>query len=160
MYKWKQEPQDRIEEDRRHNDDTMVATKEKSDLSCRRKYSGDVVISAFREIEKSLAAELGRVWIHVQANRAWLTIGYGARVSGKKVCTNRLKYQVEVSDQTMKSSLCQMMGVGPQKEHSVGDEHEIAGDANGKNIDDITSKDIIDDFMSTFDGYTNKKTES
>lgn len=159
MYKWKQGPQDRIEEDRRHNQDTMVAMNEQSDTSRGRQCLGDVVISAFREIEKSLEAEESRVWIHVEANRTWLTVGYGAKVSGKKEYGKRLKYQVEVSGQTMKSTLYQLMGVGPQKEYPIGDGNEIAGDARGKDIADITSKDILDDFMATFEGYTNKKTE-
>jgi hypothetical protein len=48
-----------------------------------------------------------------------------------------------------------MTGVGPQKD----DEHEIAGDASGKNVADVTSKDIIDDFMAEFEAYTNRKND-
>ncbi|MHC4353640.1 MAG: hypothetical protein ACYTE3_12655 [Planctomycetota bacterium] len=160
MCKRKQELQDLIKKDRQHNDNTMVAMKEQLDSCCGRQYSGDVVITAFREIEKVFQADGRRVWIHVKAGRTWLTVGYGAKVSGKKEYEKQLKYQVEVSGKTMKSRLCQMRSAELQKEYPIGDEHEIAGDAGGKAIADITSKDIIDDFIAAFEGYANKKPKS
>jgi hypothetical protein len=131
----------------------MVAVKERSDSFCEKRHSRDVVIPALREIEKLFEAAGSGVWIHVEANRAWLTIGHGAMMSGRMECAERLKYQVEVSGRSMISSLCQMTGVGAQK----NGEHEIAGDAGGKNVADVTSKDIIDDFTAEFEAYTNRK---
>lgn len=160
MYKWKQERQDRIEEDRRHNGNARVAMKEHSDTSPERRCFGDVVVSAFREIEESLDGKEGRVWIHVEANRTWLTIGCAAEAGDEKEGGKRLKYQVEVTGQTMKSRLYQLMSAEPQKECSIGDEREIAGGTRGKDIADITSKDIIDDFMATLAGHANQKKKS
>ena len=159
MRKRQQEPRDLIKKDRQRDDDTMVAVKERSDSFCERRHSKDVVIPALREIEKSSEAGGSGVWIHVEANRAWLTIGRGTRVSGRIECTERLKYQVEVSGQAMISSLCRMIGSGPQKEHRINDEHEIAGDASGKNIADVTSKDIVDDFMAAFEAYAGREND-
>ncbi len=160
MCKWQQEPQDHSAKDRRHDEDAIVAVKRRSDSFCAKQYSGDVVIPAFREIEKQFEAEGTRVWIHVEANRTWLAIGCRAAFGDKEECTKRLKYQVEVSGQTMKSRLYQIMSVGLQKECPIGDAHEIAGNASGKNIADITSKDIIGDFTAAFEGYADKKMKS
>ena len=60
----------------------------------------------------------------------------------------------------MKSRLCQIISVEQQKEYPIGDEHEIAGDTEGKKIADITSQDIIEDFIAAFEGYSDKKEKS
>lgn len=158
MCKWKQELQDLIKKNRQQNENMGVAIKEQLNSFCGKQYFEDVVIPAFREIEKELKDNEYHVWILWESNHAWLTLGYGAKLSGKKEYTKEVKYEVEISGPTMKSRLYQKMSFGPQKEVPIGDAHEIAGDAKGRNIADITSEHIRDDFLSTFKDYVEMKT--
>lgn len=160
MYKCEQERQDLVKKDHRRKQNAMMDMTEQADSFCGKQHSGSVVISAFREIEKMLDAEGRRVWIHVEADRTWLTIGHGARVGDKEECATTLKYQVDLSDQAMSSSLWQIVDAGSRKEHLLGNEHEIAGGDNGKSVTDIASQDIVDDFTATLDAYTCEKTRS
>jgi len=154
MCKWKQELQDLIKKDRQHKENIGVDIKEQLNSFCGEQYFEGVVIPAFREIEKVFKDNGGHVWIHWEANHAWLTMGNGARVSGKKEYTKEVKYEIIISGRIMKSRLYQLMSFGPQKEYPM-DEHELTDGAKPKSIDDITSNDIIDDFMAGYEKYVN-----
>lgn len=160
MYKCEQEQQDLVKKNHRRKQNTMADTTEQSDSFCGRQHSGSVVVAAFREIEKMLDGEGCRVWIHVEADHTWLTIRHEAMVGGEEECATTLKYQVDLSGHAMTSSLRQMVDVGAQKERLVSNEHEIAGVASGKSITDMTSQDVVDDFVTTLEAYKIAKRES
>lgn len=160
MCSWQEALRDLIDEDRQRKENGAVIIREALDSFCGKQHFQDVVIPALREIEKIFKDNGSQAWIHWEANRAWLTIGYGAKVGGKREYTKEVKYQVEVLGHTMKSRLYLMMNHGPQKEYPIADEHELAGEVTGANIAGITSKDITDDFMSAFEAYVNRQTKS
>jgi hypothetical protein len=155
MCKWKQELQDLIKKDGQHKENTGVAIKEQLNSFGGKQYFEDVVIPAFREIEKEFKDNGHNVWIHWEGNHAWFTIGYGAKLSDRKEYTKEVKYEITILGGRMKSRLYQLMGFGPQEEYPI-DEHQLTDGAKGKSVDDITSEDIRDDFIVAYKAYVNK----
>jgi hypothetical protein len=154
MCKWKQELQDLIKKDRQHKENTGAAIREQFRSSCGEQYFEDVVMPAFQEIKTVFEENSSHVWIECEVNHACLIIGFADMASGKEEYTKEMKYEITISGRMMKSRLYQLISFGPQKEYPI-DEHELTDGAKGKSIDEITSNDIIDDFMAAYEKYVN-----
>jgi hypothetical protein len=154
MCEWKQELQALIKKDRQHKESTGAAIREQSKSFYGEQYFEDVVRPAFQEIKTVFEENSSHVWIECEANHACLIIGCADTASGKEEYTKEMKYEVTISVRIMKSRLYQLMSFGPQKEYPI-DQHELTDGAKVKSIDDITSNDIIDDFMVAYKKYVN-----
>jgi len=152
MSKWKQELQNLIAKDHQRHEEreaSMEELKEQLKTFSGREYFESVIVPAFNKIKEVFEAEGLRVWMQWETNRAWLTIGRGQ--------DKEVKYEVKVAGKTMTSRLYLMMNFGPQPEYPIGDVCEITGDKSGKDITNITTDDIADDFMTAYEAYLGKK---
>jgi len=159
MCEWEQKLQNLIDKAHQYHEEgeaRVAEFKEQLESFCGKQYSQDVIVPAFNKIKERFEVKGSYVWIQWEANRTWLTIGYGQEVDGKQKYTKEVRYQVEISVNTMKSRLYLPLSFGPIKEYPISDEREIAGNSIGKNISDVTIDDIVNDFIATYEMYLEK----
>ena len=153
MCEWKQELKDLIKKNRQQKQEWSIAIKEALGSASGVQHV-DVVEPAFREIKKVFEEEGN----HVRIDGRSLIIGWGAKIENKQEYTEEVKYEIKLSDPPMKSQLyIKSFVAGIRQFFPISDEHEIAGKAEGKDIADVTSKDIIDDFIVVYGEYVNKE---